>query len=464
MTVLNADTGLAKVLIVAPRRQLELALPEQLPVCALLPTLLRQGGEQMLTQGAATAGWVLRRADGTALDASRTLAAQEIRDGAVLHLMPRGADWPQTQYDDVVDAIAAGARRGGPAWSPTATRVAGLTVAVAALLMVPVTVAVSGAPWTVPAVTLLVLALLLLVTGAALSRALADSLAGGVVGVVALPYALAGGLLLLGGDQPLGGLGAPHVLMACSALLLAAALGYAGVADLRSWFVAGFVAAVAGGLAAVLALTTTDAPGAAAATVTLFLLVAPALPLLSVRLTKVPMPSVPRDAADLRAGDVLPPLQQVMDQVGRSLELLTGGLIGGAVLSVAGCVVLAASGSGAALLLAAVVSVAHVLRARMLVAVRQRTPQLVAGVAGLTVTAVGLVAAVPGWARFGLVVPVLVLAAAGAVVTALVFSRRPPSPYLGRLADIFDVTLTLAAAPVAAAVLGLYGVMRGLNG
>jgi hypothetical protein len=65
---------------------------------------------------------------------------------------------------------------------------------------------------------------------------------------------------------------------------------------------------------------------------------------------------------------------------------------------------------------------------------------------------------------FGLIVPVLLVAAAAAVVAALTFSRRPPSPHLGRFADVLDVVLTLAAGPVAAGVLGLYGAMRGLNG
>jgi hypothetical protein len=40
--------------------------------------------------------------------------------------------------------------------------------------------------------------------------------------------------------------------------------------------------------------------------------------------------------------------------------------------------------------------------------------------------------------------------------------RRPagPSPYLGRLADIVDITAVVALAPVACAVLGLYSLVR----
>ncbi len=51
-----------------------------------------------------------------------------------------------------------------------------------------------------------------------------------------------------------------------------------------------------------------------------------------------------------------------------------------------------------------------------------------------------------------------------AIVAALRYSRRPPSVYLGRVGDIFDVLLVLATAPIACAVLGLYGFIRGLSG
>src|SRR2546421_587933 len=74
VAVSGTDTGLAKVVVAAPKRRLELALPEQLPTAALLPGLLRQAGEDAAGEGPATGGWLLRRADGTVLDGARTLA------------------------------------------------------------------------------------------------------------------------------------------------------------------------------------------------------------------------------------------------------------------------------------------------------------------------------------------------------------------------------------------------------
>jgi hypothetical protein len=51
-----------------------------------------------------------------------------------------------------------------------------------------------------------------------------------------------------------------------------------------------------------------------------------------------------------------------------------------------------------------------------------------------------------------------------ALAAGLTYRRRPPSPRLGRWADIFDVLLTLAVVPLAADVFGLYTYVRGLGG
>jgi type VII secretion integral membrane protein EccD len=462
--VASTGTGLAKVIVSAPKRRLEVALPERLPLSVILPTLLRQSGEDLANDGLTTGGWVLRRGDGSQLDEARTLSAQAVRDGEVLHLAPRYTEWPELQYDDIVDAIAIGARQGGPPWTRAATRACGLAVTALVLMLIPITLLVTGGRWIFPAIAALVLSVLLITAGIALSRALADSVAGAVVGAMALPYGLIGGFLLLGGTLPLTRFGSPQLLLGSMVMLALAVVGYFGVADLRRLFVAGIVSGVGGAVGSVLGLTAVHGAGAAAIVLTLFLIISPAFPLLSVRLAKVPLPAVPRDADDLRASDVLPPLEQTIGQVARSTELHAGALLGTAAVTVVGAAVLAASHSVSGLLLAGAVSAAHLLRSRMLIATRQRVAPLVSGVLGLLATAIGVVLAVPAWARFGIVVPVLVVAAVLTCAAAMLYSRRPPSPYLGRWADRLDVLLTLAAGPLAASVLGLFHAMRGLAG
>lgn len=115
-------TGLARVTISTPQRRLDVALPEQVPLADLLPDVLRHAGEGLADDGERHGGWVLRRTDGAVLSTAQALLPQGVRDGEVLHLVPGDAHWPEPEYDDVVEAIADGARRRGGAWSPAATR------------------------------------------------------------------------------------------------------------------------------------------------------------------------------------------------------------------------------------------------------------------------------------------------------------------------------------------------------
>src|SRR5438874_8417124 len=128
-------TGLARVTVSGPQRRLDVALPEHAPLGELLPELLRHAGESLPDAGQAHGGWVLRRADGSPLSVGSGLAHQGVRDGDVLHLVPARVGWPELEYDDVVDAIAAGARRYGRAWDGAATRLAGLVAAGVAVLL-----------------------------------------------------------------------------------------------------------------------------------------------------------------------------------------------------------------------------------------------------------------------------------------------------------------------------------------
>ena len=105
MTTANTGAGLARVVIVGPSRRLSLALPERVPLATLLPSVLAQAGEQVeqgpsdKPVGQPVTGWALRRSDGVLLDPTRPLATQDIRDGEVLHLVARDADWPEPEYD-----------------------------------------------------------------------------------------------------------------------------------------------------------------------------------------------------------------------------------------------------------------------------------------------------------------------------------------------------------------------------
>ena len=103
---------------------------------------------------------------------------------------------------------------------------------------------------------------------------------------------------------------------------------------------------------------------------------------------------------------------------------------------------------------------ALLLRARLLVTVRQRVPLLAGGTALLLLPVrLRRMESSAGSPRPALAVVVVGLALAGAR-----YRRRAPSPYLGRAADIVDTICLVSVVPLAAAVLGLYAAMRGLSG
>src|SRR5687768_15326094 len=122
-------SGITRVTISSPYRRLDVAVPDGVPLAELLPDLLRQAGDGLADEGARHGGWLLRRADGTPLRPSVALAQQSVPDGSVLHLVPARTEWPEIEYDDVVEVIAEGARRHAPGWHAGATRATALAAA-----------------------------------------------------------------------------------------------------------------------------------------------------------------------------------------------------------------------------------------------------------------------------------------------------------------------------------------------
>ncbi|MGC4769526.1 type VII secretion integral membrane protein EccD [Micromonospora sp. DT44] len=465
-------TGLARVTISAPQRRVDVALPEQVPLAELLPDVLRHAGEGLADDGERHGGWVLRRTDGALLATAQALLPQGVRDGEVLHLVPARAHWPELEYDDVVEAIADGARRRGGAWSPAATRVAGLAGAAVPLAVGLLALLASGPTSSSGWVAAAAVALLLTVAGTVASRANGDGAAGATLGGYALPYAFVAGALAVGSGDPVGPLvpvrwvGAAELLAGSVALLLVALVGLLGVASRQRIFVAGVTVGLLGAGAALGALPLTPA-GTAAVLLSALVFAIGAIPLLAIRLGKLPLPPItlpatPSAVEPERAGD-LPDRGRVQAAVTRTEEMLTGMLLGHAVLAVGAAVVLGAAGGTAGPVLVAVVSAVLLLRSRLFVALRHRVPTVLAGLAGYAVLGAVLVYRADDTGRLALV---LGGAALGLVTVAAGtgYARRPVSPYLGRVADLIDTTLVVAVVPVACAVLHLYDKARGLLG
>src|SRR3954468_16913848 len=216
----TATAGLARITINAPQRRVDVAVPDAVPLAELLPELLQHAGPGLADDGERHGGWLLRRADGTTLSSAAGLAGQGVHDGTVLHLVPARAAWPELEYDDVVEAIAAGARRQGVPWSPAATRATAIGAAGAGFLVALVPIMRADLPLAAAAV-----AVALVLAGVTASRAYGDALVGASLAACALPFAAAGGWL--GAPEP--ATTSARTLLAAVALLLAALVAAVGV-------------------------------------------------------------------------------------------------------------------------------------------------------------------------------------------------------------------------------------------
>ncbi|MDX6238208.1 MAG: hypothetical protein QOG10_3023 [Kribbellaceae bacterium] len=457
-------TGLLRVTIATPQRRLDLALPEQAAVAEVLPGVLAKAGRHLADEGVPGGGWVLRRSDGIELTLGRTLGSHRIRDGEILHLVPRRLEWPELEYDDLVDAVATGAGKLGVVWSAWHTRIAGLTCAVTALLVVLLTLLRLGAPWSEPSGWLLMTAAVLVAAGVTLARVVGDSGAGAVVGGFAVPFAVLGGGLLLAGDAAWPAIGAPQILAGAAALLLVGVGCYLGVVDGAVVF-AGAVTTGILGIAGGWIGTSGSVDGADVAAILGAALFAfsPLLASLAIRLGRLPMPILPRTTADLVRDDPQQPRRKVYSAVVRADGLLTG-MLAGLMMVLSTCqvlLVLAATSSGT--ILVCLLTVGCLLRARLYPIVKQRLLLLVPGLVGSAGLALG---PLTRWSTdpVPLIAPLVLLVAAAAVFVGLRYSTRRPSPYLSRYAEILEIVVTLALIPSAAAVLGLYGVVRGWGG
>lgn len=303
MTVPTAvpTSGLRRVTVVAPRARMDVALPEQCTLAELVPQLVRLAGAPV-RPGPDGTGWALSRVGSPPLPPGLTVAAASLGDGEVLHLTAQVGPATPLLFDDVVDAIASAARTRRGAWRPTVGRRLGL--AAAALLFTGMTAlmltALSGAPRASIAAGVIAVALLL--TGAALARAYRDVPAACACAGAGTVAALAAGLTALPPHAVWPG-GAASLAVGLAAVTLHAVLA-AVVVHRHVWFIATAVAAGAGALVTASVLLFDAAPeDAAAIAMTLLTAVTAFTPMISLRMAGLPLPNVPEDMDAFRADE-----------------------------------------------------------------------------------------------------------------------------------------------------------------
>ncbi|WP_262496040.1 type VII secretion integral membrane protein EccD [Nonomuraea sp. SYSU D8015] len=446
--------------IVGPRRKADLSLPADIPLPNVLPGLLRALGE-VGGDSAAAPGWTLQRLGGAPLDLGQSLGALGVLDGEILYLRPREAILPPALYDDVADVVATGVREGRGVWSARHTRIVGASGAAGLLVLGGVGLALSGMPALTVTIVAGLLALLLVVTGTLLSRAVGDSMAGALIGHAALPYGFVAGLFAPGSAA---GFGAPHLLSALACTALVAAVGGALVSDGVPGFLGTAVAATAGGICAAAVMVWSAPPaGVAAVAVAVLLAFSPLVPTLSFRLAKVPLPAMPTTAEELRSDNQRLDAQAIQDRTRVAQRYATGMIAAIGISVLVTQLLLVLDRDWVAAVMTVSLSLTVIMRARVFRGLGQRLWLIGTGLAGFAMLALSLVGQGGIVGSLAVAIGVLWLALT-TVGIGLWLATGKPSPFWGRSADILDVALIVQLFPLALGVLEVYTWVRGLSG
>lgn len=463
----SSVASLCRLTIRAPAKSLDLAVPSDVPVADLLPTVLRYAVDDLEENGLDHGGWVLQRLGGGPLDDEGTLETLDLKDGDVLYLRPHNEALPEVRLDDLVDGIADVTRDRLHGWTPAASRTLLRAFLVVAVLTGLGALAWPGGSAGACTVTAAVAGLLLLAGAASASRAVGDAATGATLGFLAAPALALAGWLLPGGE--IAGPYAHHVL---GARLLAAGAAGAGGAVLALAAVAVYTpfflatamvavgAAVSGALMSVLDVPVDDAAAVVAA---LVVLLGGFVPVLSFKLAGMRMPALPSNAQQLQE-DIDP---YDGGEVATRTELASGwmtALYAATGVICAGCLVaLTRRPDLPEELIAVVLTLLLLMHGRGMVNVWQRLTLVVPGTWGLFLLVVGAAVALGPADRPVLVAGLLALAAALAIASWTVPGRRM-LPYWGRAAELLHSVLAISLLPLTLWTLGVFGALRGITG
>lgn len=459
-------SGLCRVTVVAPKTRIDLALPEDVPLADLQPTLLRYAGEDMADDGTTKGGWVLARLGGMVLDSTRSAGQLGIRDGEQLYFTPRSTSAPDAVFDDVVDAIATATQDRGGRWTASTTRRFGVGSAIGALLLGVVLLVLAGPPQLPGALGALGVGMALLVGATISARALSNSQTGLILALLGIGYGAAGGLLVAAGDHGVGDLRAPHVLIAGAVAVLYAVLAAIAVADYAHVFLGAGICGIALALgSAISLLTEVSAAGSGGIIGGIALALTPALPTLAFRLGRLPMPTIPSGPDELRTDTETVDGHRVLAQSDAADRHLTGLLGATAMLGLGAEIALSFGGTGwPRLILLGVFALVLLARSRSFSGAWQRLPLMISGMVGLALTAFAAFTELGPALRLLIVVPGVLVLAVICLISGLTLAGTRIMPVWTRTVDIIEVLLIVSVIPLAMWVCGAYAFIRSIKG
>lgn len=461
----TGTTVFSRVTVVAPRTRIDVALPADVAVADLLPMLLEMAKEVTPDGGARHGGWCVARLGEAPLEPSRTLASLGVVDGDLLQLRRRSENPPPPLYDDVVDAIAESQPASFRPWTKETAHRIGHAAAVLALLAAAAAVLLAG-PFgggtngLGAAIAAGVTAILAVTIGATVAHVYQGPTTGVVIAAAGgLPMAFVCGLYVVPGSP-----GRANLLLACVFTLIVAAGSIMVVGTGHTVFVAAGTASGLGAIAFLIAtLIAEPTAGIAAGAAAVALAGLSILPRITIQLAKLPLPSVPRDAEDLREDTGFPDFKVIERRTGLAHEYMTGMIIGCGIVAALSAI-LAASGPGYwGVLEGGAVAAVLLLRGRTYANGAQAVALLLTGMLAAAGLLIGWLAEATPLNRLVMVFGVLLVVAAATLVIGIVFPEQRFSPVLRRSVDVLEALLIVSVLPLALAVMNLYSNVRHMH-
>ncbi|WP_333766849.1 type VII secretion integral membrane protein EccD [Streptomyces sp. IBSBF 2435] len=455
----GTGTEVCRVTVVGPGGRADLAIPVTVPLSALLPVLVEHVVPDVRERGTP---WALQRLGEAPLDPDGTPAGLGLHHGDVLHLRPVADPLPTLHFDDVADGVAHVVGSLPGRWRPELTRALALTMAAVAVAALALAL-VSGGPGGFAGYGSGIAAVLFTAACAAGRRLGADRGAVLTGGIAAMAMAGLAGLAFREG--PDGGFdpGVPGLLVAagCVAVVATSLLALRAI----PFLLPGTAIVVAAAAAAAIGLRSAFdwRPGQAVAVVGVALFVLGHFaPRLALRASRLRVPQLPHNAAELQE-DVDPEPQERVERRVRAATSYLDSLSLGFSLSfgvVFWFMVREHGWIGWALPL--VLGAAVLLRSRGLTGTLQRVPTVIAAGGGL-----GLLLleqwTTGGPGQRGTAAALLLLTAVALLAAAWRLPSSRLLPMWGHSGDIAEMLVAIALLPLLLQLLHVYSHVRELT-
>lgn len=445
-----------RITIRTGQRAFDLTVPSSATVGELMELLLRG-----LAIDVGAQAWVLQRLGGPPLDPGESPESLGFLHGEVLYLNPAEDPTPELVFDDLSVAVARVVSERRDFWRPAYSRL--LLLGAACAVLAAFALAVAGTrPQSAEALWFGLAALGLTVAAALVPRLSGDRRLGIVCGVGGCVF---GVLTALTAGRPQHVLpAADHrtLILAAAGVLIpaavAAAIGRLPLTFFGAILGCGLLALAGGALEAGLHLSATRA----AALLAVFLVGATSTATRSVlRAARLRPPQLPHTAEELQTEIEPDPARAVARRTTLAVSLANVQYLSCSAVYLTAAGLLAYHGGWLGWVLAVLLCLAVLLRARTVQLGWQRLSLAAAGIGGLCLAADSRAAAA-GPSTHVAVLAALAVAALALLAASGLLPGRRLLPVWGQLGDIFELWSAVALLPILLQVLNVYSYFRGL--